>query len=240
MIEPVVIPELLWGKDDGESSTDLYKIPFHSIGAGTAKKRSLRIKRAAASCASIDVAIQRSPTKYEMAKAAYPLALIWSDSNNASDNAASPLSFARRRRYGNADRELLLTDICDIATGRKTFAFQSFVTKRAKGEIPPESCCFSVIGKTRTLDFYVNDPGTASRWKGLEEAGFGRRRVLVMDYLDGVPLSRAAEEMLKKGIEPNSPESQLFGRRLLKSLTEVFGRCILETGFFHAVSRSKY
>ena len=60
------------------------------------------------------------------------------------------------------------------------------------------------------------------------------RRVLVMDYLNGVPLSRAAEEMLKKGIEPNSPESQLFGRRLLKSLTEVFGRCILETGFFHA------
>ena len=66
--------------------------------------------------------------------------------------------------------------------------------------------------------------------------GLVSRRVLVMDYLNGVPLSRAAEEMLKKGIEPNSPESQLFGRRLLKSLTEVFGRCILETGFFHAVS----
>jgi aarF domain-containing kinase len=64
--------------------------------------------------------------------------------------------------------------------------------------------------------------------------GLVSRRVLVMDYLNGVPLSRAAEEMLKKGIEPNSPESQLFGRRLLKSLTEVFGRCILETGFFHA------
>merc|ERR1712176_199893 len=40
--------------------------------------------------------------------------------------------------------------------------------------------------------------------------------------------------MLKKGISPDSPESQLFGRKLLKSLTEVFGRCILETGFFHA------
>lgn len=64
--------------------------------------------------------------------------------------------------------------------------------------------------------------------------GLVSRRVLVMDYLNGVPLSRAAEEMLKKGIKPDSPESQLFGRRLLKSLTEVFGRCILETGFFHA------
>jgi len=64
--------------------------------------------------------------------------------------------------------------------------------------------------------------------------GLVSRRVLVMDYLNGVPLSRAAEEMLKKGIKPDSPESQLFGRRLLKSLTEVFGRCILEKGFFHA------
>ncbi|KAL9188984.1 hypothetical protein ACHAXT_011474 [Thalassiosira profunda] len=65
-------------------------------------------------------------------------------------------------------------------------------------------------------------------------AGLVSRRVLVMDYLQGVPLSRAAEEMLKRGINPDSPESQLFGRKLLRSLTDVFGRCILETGFFHA------
>lgn len=64
--------------------------------------------------------------------------------------------------------------------------------------------------------------------------GLVSRRVLVMDYLEGVPLSRAAEEMLKRGITPDSPESQLFGRKLLRSLTDVFGRCILETGFFHA------
>ena len=47
-------------------------------------------------------------------------------------------------------------------------------------------------------------------------------------------MSRAAEEMLKKGIDPNSPEAQLFGRKLLRGLTDVFGKCILETGFFHA------
>lgn len=65
-------------------------------------------------------------------------------------------------------------------------------------------------------------------------AGLVCKRVLVMDYLKGVPLSRAGEEMLKRGIKPDSPEAQLFGRRLLRSLTDVFGRCILETGFFHA------
>eukprot|EP00554_Chaetoceros_debilis_P009926 CAMPEP_0194104704 /NCGR_PEP_ID=MMETSP0150-20130528/5032_1 /TAXON_ID=122233 /ORGANISM="Chaetoceros debilis, Strain MM31A-1" /LENGTH=594 /DNA_ID=CAMNT_0038792341 /DNA_START=162 /DNA_END=1946 /DNA_ORIENTATION=+ len=64
--------------------------------------------------------------------------------------------------------------------------------------------------------------------------GLVSKRVLVMDYLKGVPLSRAAEEMLKKGIDPDSPEAQLFGRKLLSSLTEVFGKSILGTGFFHA------
>jgi aarF domain-containing kinase len=45
---------------------------------------------------------------------------------------------------------------------------------------------------------------------------------------------RAREEMAKKGIDPNSPEAKLFGRKLLAALTSVFGRTILETGFFHA------
>jgi len=64
--------------------------------------------------------------------------------------------------------------------------------------------------------------------------GLVSKRVLVMDYLHGVPLSRLREEMVKKGIDPDSPESKLFGRKLLSALTNTFGRCILETGFFHA------
>lgn len=65
-------------------------------------------------------------------------------------------------------------------------------------------------------------------------AGLVSRRVLVMDYLKGVPLSRAREEMQKRGVDPDSPEAKLFGRKLLKALTHAFGRNILETGFFHA------
>lgn len=65
-------------------------------------------------------------------------------------------------------------------------------------------------------------------------SGLVSRRVLVMDYLKGVPLSRAREEMERRGVDPESPEAKLFGRKLLKALTYVFGRCILETGFFHA------
>ena len=64
--------------------------------------------------------------------------------------------------------------------------------------------------------------------------GLVSRRVLVMDYLEGVPLSRAQQAMKEKGIDPDSPQAQLFGRKLLKALTQSFGRNILETGFFHA------
>lgn len=64
--------------------------------------------------------------------------------------------------------------------------------------------------------------------------GLVSKRVLVMDYLPGVPLSRAREEMIKNEIDPEGPEAKLFGRKLLRALTDVFGRCILETGFFHA------
>lgn len=65
-------------------------------------------------------------------------------------------------------------------------------------------------------------------------AGLVTKRVLVMDYLKGVPLSRSVETMRARGIDPDSPEAKLFGRRLLSALTEAFGRTILETGFFHA------
>jgi len=64
--------------------------------------------------------------------------------------------------------------------------------------------------------------------------GLISKRVLVMDYLKGVPLSRAREEMARRGIDPESPEAKLFGRKLLSALTASFGRNILETGFFHA------
>ena len=60
------------------------------------------------------------------------------------------------------------------------------------------------------------------------------RRVLVMDFFRGEPLSRAVVAMEERGIDPNGPEAQLFGRRLLSALTAAFGRTILEGGFFHA------
>ncbi len=60
------------------------------------------------------------------------------------------------------------------------------------------------------------------------------KRVLVMDFLKGVPLSRASDMMKSEGIAPDGVEAKLFARKLLKSLTTAFGWSILESGFFHA------
>jgi len=60
------------------------------------------------------------------------------------------------------------------------------------------------------------------------------KQVLVMDYLQGVPLSRANDEMKRKGIASDGVEAKLFARKVLKSLTTAFGWSILESGFFHA------
>lgn len=66
--------------------------------------------------------------------------------------------------------------------------------------------------------------------------GLVSRRVLVQDFLHGVPLSRVREKMAQRGVvhDPDSPQAKLFGRQLLSALTTCFGRSILETGFFHA------
>lgn len=60
------------------------------------------------------------------------------------------------------------------------------------------------------------------------------KRVLIMDFLKGVPLSRASDMMKRKGIATDGVEAKLFARKLLKSLTTAFGWSILESGFFHA------
>jgi len=55
------------------------------------------------------------------------------------------------------------------------------------------------------------------------------KRVLVMDFLEGEPLSRFAARA-----DMSKPELRAAGVALLDALTEAFGRCIFESGFFHA------
>eukprot|EP00980_Cylindrotheca_fusiformis_P021075 scaffold8079_cov121-Cylindrotheca_fusiformis.AAC.3 len=59
------------------------------------------------------------------------------------------------------------------------------------------------------------------------------QRVLVMDFVEGVPLNKLQETMIEKGIEPGSPEAKLAGLRILDSLSLAFGRMIFGAGFIH-------
>lgn len=49
----------------------------------------------------------------------------------------------------------------------------------------------------------------------LPVTGLVSRRVLVMDFIPGVPLNKMAGEMAKRGIKAGSPESKLAGRQIL-------------------------
>ncbi|MBA0790103.1 hypothetical protein Gohar_014770 [Gossypium harknessii] len=60
------------------------------------------------------------------------------------------------------------------------------------------------------------------------------RRVLVMDYIDGVPILTLGDEMAKRGINPGGKMATSAKQNILKSLTLAYGQMILKTGFFHA------
>ncbi|CAM9256134.1 unnamed protein product [Phaeothamnion confervicola] len=64
--------------------------------------------------------------------------------------------------------------------------------------------------------------------------GLCSTRVLVMEYVDGVPLNRLAAAMAERGVAEGSPEARLLGRRLLEALTEAFARMLFGPGFIHA------
>ncbi|KAL8142002.1 hypothetical protein V2J09_015034 [Rumex salicifolius] len=60
------------------------------------------------------------------------------------------------------------------------------------------------------------------------------RRVLVMEYIDGVPILKLGDEIAKRGINPDSKIAAKAKQNILKSLTLAYGQMILKSGFFHA------
>ncbi|KAK6250210.1 hypothetical protein SCA6_004215 [Theobroma cacao] len=60
------------------------------------------------------------------------------------------------------------------------------------------------------------------------------RRVLVMEYIDGIPILNLGDEMAKRGINPGGKMAAAAKQNILKSLTLAYGQMILKSGFFHA------
>ncbi|KAL6497213.1 hypothetical protein OROGR_029142 [Orobanche gracilis] len=61
-----------------------------------------------------------------------------------------------------------------------------------------------------------------------------RRRVLAMEYFDGVPILKLTDEMAKRGINPVGKVAAAAKQSILKSLALAYGQMILRSGFFHA------
>ncbi|KAI3454972.1 hypothetical protein Pfo_011635 [Paulownia fortunei] len=60
------------------------------------------------------------------------------------------------------------------------------------------------------------------------------RRVLVMEYIDGIPILKLEDEIAKRGINPGGKVAAAAKQNILKSLTLAYGQMILRSGFFHA------
>ncbi|KAH7528274.1 hypothetical protein FEM48_Zijuj05G0055100 [Ziziphus jujuba var. spinosa] len=59
-------------------------------------------------------------------------------------------------------------------------------------------------------------------------------RVLVMEYIDGIPIMDLGNEIAKRGINPDSRIAVAAKQNILKSLTIAYGQMILKDGYFHA------
>ncbi|XP_027334203.1 uncharacterized protein LOC113848951 isoform X2 [Abrus precatorius] len=60
------------------------------------------------------------------------------------------------------------------------------------------------------------------------------RRVLVMEYIDGIPIMKLGDEIAKRGINPWGKIATAAKQKILQSLTLAYGQMILKSGFFHA------
>lgn len=60
------------------------------------------------------------------------------------------------------------------------------------------------------------------------------RRVLVMEYIDGIPILNLGDEIAKRGINPGGKLAAAAKQKILESLTIAYGQMILKSGFFHA------
>ncbi|KAL6174997.1 hypothetical protein ACLB2K_051640 [Fragaria x ananassa] len=60
------------------------------------------------------------------------------------------------------------------------------------------------------------------------------RRVLVMEYINGIPILNLGDEIAKRGINPVGKVAAAAKQKILQSLTLAYGQMILKNGFFHA------
>jgi aarF domain-containing kinase len=66
------------------------------------------------------------------------------------------------------------------------------------------------------------------------------KTVMVLEFIDGVALSKLASEMSKRGVKAGSPESVLLGTKLLTALTDAYSSMIFGSGMIHVCNSSPF
>ncbi|KAJ6803032.1 putative aarF domain-containing protein kinase 1-like [Iris pallida] len=60
------------------------------------------------------------------------------------------------------------------------------------------------------------------------------RKVLIMEFINGIPIIDLGNEMARRGVDPDSKVATVAKQKILKNLTLAYGQMILKNGFFHA------
>lgn len=63
--------------------------------------------------------------------------------------------------------------------------------------------------------------------------GMATRSVLVMEYIEGTPLSQLEKVARERGIDLDGPMGKALGRQILEALTTAYGNMIFSSGFVH-------
>lgn len=64
--------------------------------------------------------------------------------------------------------------------------------------------------------------------------GMTTRKVLVMEFMEGVPIMKLGDEIARRGIDPGSKLAAKAKKEILRRLSLAYGQMILKDGFFHA------
>ena len=167
MTDTLHVPSLLWSN----LYQNIYKVPFHTFGS--AKKRHLRLKPCEINSVDCSVSVTLisgdASSEIQNVKAAHPLALIWGDPrpNSAvalstqSSPTKSPFLHSPFSKRVKEENEVLLQDVIEIVSGNSTAAFQAFIAKNGRSCVPHASCCFSILTRKRSVDFYISSGGSS-------------------------------------------------------------------------------
>ncbi|RHN63406.1 putative cadmium-transporting ATPase [Medicago truncatula] len=133
-------------------------------------------------------------------------------------------------------QDLMMTDIRNLHMQKTDIKFDLYsVTKEMETQIGYEFDFMreaSAMEKIRTFLYKINRRAPVLVPRVIRD--MVTRKVLVMEYIDGIPIMNLGDEIAKRGVDPHGKVAAAAKQKILQSLTLAYGQMILKSGFFHA------